>query len=199
MQMTPEQASAFKELIGKKMTVGTALGMEMLSGDQTAEQRADLMKKIKSDTEAATAEIKDFLGADNYTAYETYEKSLPDRMAVSGLKDKLAAGEMALNNDQEQQLIQALSQERQGFKFTTDFGNKTTMSEDMFSQFTEEKISVYFQEQEQLNQRYLGRAQTILTPEQYTAYQKSLTTQQEMSKMGMKMAAQMFNKQKSAK
>ena len=191
--LSPEQASALKELITRKMAVGADLGMEMMSGELTAEQRAELTKRIKSDTDAITAEIKDFLGADNYAAFETYEKSLPDRMAVSGFKDQLAGGEMALIGDQEQQLIQAMSQEREGFKFTTDYSNQASRSEDMFSQFTEDKLNVYFQEQEQLNQRYLARAQTILSPEQYAAYQKSLTAQQAMARMGMKMAAQMFN------
>lgn len=197
--LSPEQASALKELITRKMTVGADLGMEMMSGDLTAEQRADLTKRIKTDTDAITAEIKDFLGADNYSAFETYEKSLPDRMAVSGFKDQLAGGEMALISDQEQQLIQAMSQEREGFKFTTDYSNQSSPTADMFSQFTEDKLNVYFQEQDQLNQRYLARAQTILSPEQYTAYQKSLTAQQEMARMGMKMATQMFNAKKGTK
>ncbi len=196
LRLTPEQATALKELIGKKMTVGTELGMEMLGGEMTSEQRAELMKRIKTDTDAVSAEIKAFLGADNYSTLETYEKSLPDRMAVSGFKDQLAGGEMPLNSAQEQQLIQAMTQEREGFKFTTDFGNQTTLSEDMLSQFTEERMNVYFQEQEQLNQRYLSRAQSILSPEQYAAYQKSLTAQQEMGKMGMKMAVQMFGTKK---
>lgn len=194
--LSPEQASALKELITRKMAVGADLGMEMMSGELTAAQRADLTKRIKSDTDAITAEIKNFLGADNYAAFESYEKSLPDRMAVSGFKDQLAGGEMALTGDQEQQLIQAMAHEREGFKFTTDYSNQTSSMEDMFSQFTEDKLNVYFQEQEQLNQQYLARAQTILSPEQYAAYQKSLTAQQEMAKMGMKMAAQMFNAKK---
>ena len=199
MQLSPEQSSALKELIIKKMAVGTDVGMEMMSGELTPEQRKELTDRMKKETDAVGAEIKEYLGADNYALLESYEKSLPDRMAVSGFKDQLGGGELALNDAQEQQLIQALSQEREGFKFTTDFGNKETMSGDVFSQFTEDKLNVYFQEQDQLNQRYLARAQTILTPEQYAAYQKSIANQQEMARMGMKMAAQMFNSGKGAK
>ena len=194
--LSPEQASALKELITRKMAVGADLGMELMSGELTAEQRSELTKRIKTDTDAITAEIKAFLGADNFSAFETYEKSLPDRMAVSGFKDQLAGGEMALKSDQEQQLIQALTQERGNFKFTTDYSRQSNPTEDVFGQFTEEKLNVYFQEQEQLNQRYLARAQTILSPEQYAAYQKSLAAQQAMAQMGMKMAAQMFNAKK---
>jgi len=195
-QLTPEQTTALKDLITKKMAIGADLGMEMMSGELTAEQRTDLTKRIKSETDAAGAEIKDFLGADTYASFETYEKSLPDRMAVSGFKDQLSGGANALNGDQEQQLIQAMTQERAGFKFTTDFSDQSNMSEDIFSKFTEDKMNLFFQEQDQLNQRYLAKAQTILSSDQYAAYQKSLTAQQDMMKMGMKMAASMFGKKK---
>jgi hypothetical protein len=194
-QLSPEQASALKDLLAKKMGVGADLGMELMSGDLTAEQRADLTKRIKADTDAIAAEIKDFLGADAYAAYETYEKSIPDRTAVAAL-DKQLTGDLALNNDQKQQLTDLMTQERSGFKFTTDFNDQSNVSEDMFSKFTEDRMNTFFQEQDQLNQKYLARAQTILSPEQYTAYQKSLTSQQEMMKMGMKMAASMFGTKK---
>ena len=66
----------------KKMAVGADLGIEMMSGDLTPEQRADLTKRIKADTDAIAARLKTS-GTDAYAAYETYEKTIPDRMAVS--------------------------------------------------------------------------------------------------------------------
>jgi hypothetical protein len=93
-------------------------------------------------------------------------------------------------------LIQAMSEERSGFKFTTDFNNQTDFSGDFASRFTEENLNQFLQEQQRLNERYLSRAQTILSTEQYSAYQKSLIAQQEMAKMGMTMAVQMFGPKK---
>lgn len=194
-QLTPEQAATLKELIAKKMAAGADIGMEMMSGDLTAEQRADLMKQAKASTDAMTEELKQFLG-DSYPAYESYEKTLSDRMAVSSFRDQLSGSDMALNSNQEQQLIQAMSEERQGFKFTTDFNNQNDFSQDIFSKFTEENMNTFFQEQDNLNQKYLTRAQTILSADQYAAYQKSLKSQQDMMKMGMKMAVSMFGNKK---
>lgn len=191
-QLTPEQAATLKELIAKKMAAGTEVGMELMGGDLTAEQRTELMNKAKTSNDEVAAEIKDFLGTDAYTAYEAYEKTLQERMAISTFRDQLASGEMALNGDQESQLIQAMSEERQGFKFTTDFSKQNDFSQDMFGKFTEENTSRFMQEQDQLNQKYLARAQTILSAEQYAAYEKSLKAQQEMMRVGMKMAASMF-------
>lgn len=191
-QLTPEQATQLKELIAKKMAAGADIGMEMMGGELTAEQRAELIKQAKASNDAVADELKNFLGPDVYTAYESYEKTLQDRMAVSAFRDQLATGDMALNAAQEQQLIQAMTEERQGFTFTTDFSKQNDFSQDLFGKFTEENTSRFLQEQEQLNQKYLTRAQTILSAEQYTAYQKSLKAQQDMMKMGMKMAASMF-------
>lgn len=191
-QLTPEQAATLKELIAKKMAAGTEVGMELMGGDLTAEQRTELMNKAKTSNDEVAAEIKDFLGTDAYTAYEAYEKTLQDRIPIKTLRDELAGGDMAMNDNQEQQLIQAMSEERQGFKFTTDFTKQNDFSQDMFGKFTEENTSRFMQEQDQLNQKYLARAQTILSAEQYAAYEKSLKAQQEMVRVGMKMAASMF-------
>lgn len=195
MNMTPEQQAAMKDLLLNKMLGGAELGMEMMGGDMTPERRAELTKQMKEATDAINQQLKDLLGAENYSQFETYEKSIPDRQAIETLNSQLGA-DAKLTSTQEEQLRQALGAERQDFKFTTDFGNQQDFSEDMFSKFTEDRINLYLQEQDQLSQRYLARAQTILTTEQYNAYAKSLKTQQDMMKMGMKMATSMFGKKK---
>jgi hypothetical protein len=195
MNLTPEQQKAMKDLLLEKMLGGAEIGMEMMGGDLTAEQRAEMTKKMKDATDAINQQLKDLLGAENYSQFESYEKTIPDRMALEQFKGQLTA-DLALNAGQEQSLLDAISKERQDFKFTTDFSNQQDFSEDMFAKFTEERMSLYFQEQDQLNQRILARAQPLLSQEQYNTYAKSLKSQQDMMKMGMKMAQQMFGKKK---
>lgn len=195
MNLTPEQQQAMKDLLLEKMLGNADLGMEMMSGEMDAEKRSELTKKMKETADAINQQLKDMLGAENYAQFETYEKTVPDRMALEQLRTQLG-GDLALNANQEALLVSAMSEERQGFKFTTDFSNQQDFSEDMFSKFTEERINLFLQEQEQLSQKYLTRAQTILSADQYTAYAKSIKNQQEMMKMGMKMAQQMFGTKK---
>ncbi len=195
MNLTPEQKETMKDLILNKMLGSADAGMEMMSGDMDADKRAELTKQMKDQKETTDAQIKALLGDENYTAFESYEKTIPDRMAVDQFKNQLS-DTLKLNANQEQLLTTAMTEERQGFKFTTDFSNQSDFSEDMMSRFTEERMDVFFQEREQLNARYLARAQAVLSGEQYNAYQKSLKTQEEMTRMGMKMAAQMFGPKK---
>jgi hypothetical protein len=44
------------------------------------------------ESDAADAQIKEFLGDDNFVQFQAYEKSLGERMAVSGFKDQLGNG-----------------------------------------------------------------------------------------------------------
>ena len=161
----------------EKMLGNADLAMEMMGGEMDAEKRAELTKKMKEASDGINQQLKELLGAENYSQFESYEKSVPDRMAVEQLKGQLESN-LALNANQEQLLISAMSEERQGFKFTTDFSNQQDFSEDMLSRFTEDRINLFLQEQDQLSQRYLARAQTILSADQYATYQKSLKTQQ---------------------
>jgi hypothetical protein len=198
LHLTPDQSAALKDLILNKQLGAADLGMSMFTDDQDPTNRAALGQQIKAANDAADAQIKDFLGDDNFTQYQSYEKSLGERMAVSGLQDQLAGGSTALTDDQQQQLIQAMTQERQNFKFTTDLSDKSKFTGDFSSMFTDDKIDTYFQESSQLNQQYLTAAQQILSPDQLAAFDKYLQNQQTMQKAGMQMAAKMFAPAKPA-
>lgn len=191
MHLAPEQSAALKELILNKQLGAAELGMSMFSESSDSTKRGDMIAQVKAGSDAADAKIKEFLGDDNYNQFQNYEKSIPDRMVVGGFKDQLAIAN-PLNDDQEQQLVAAMSQERQAFKFTNDFSDKDKLAGDLTSMFTEDRINTYFQEMGQLNQQYLSKAQTILKPDQVAAFGKYLENQQSVAKTGMQMAAKMF-------
>jgi hypothetical protein len=192
LNLTPEQSSALKDLILNRGLVDAEAGMSMLSGENDPDKRKELMDKTKADRDAINAQIKDFLGDENYAQFETYEKSMPDRMSLSMYKDQQGSGPGALNPEQEAQLLQVMSDERQNFKFTTDYSDQSKFNGDFASYFTPEKIDKYQKEMEDLHQQYLGRAKTILTAEQLGPFEKFLNSQRELQKAGFKMAVTMF-------
>ena len=192
MNMTPEQTATFKELLQKKMGAGMESGMAMMDDSVDATKRAELAKQAKSQTDDYDAQIKQFLGDDSYKAYQDYEKTTPDRTVVGQFSEQLADGATALNPEQQAQLIQAMSEERNGFKWTTDYSNKNPANGDYTAMFTDDKISQFAQEKEKLDQQVFARAQQVLTPEQLKAFQEFQTSQRELQMAGMKMAAKMF-------
>jgi hypothetical protein len=191
LNLTPDQTAQLKELLGQKMLAGADAGMSLLDADLDAAQRAELMKQIKSQTDEYDAQIKQFLG-DNYAAFEAYEKTTPDRMTVSQFGDQLAGGATAMNPEQQQQLIQLMSEERNGFKWTIDYNNQNPAGGDWTAMFTEEKINQFAREKERLDGQILERARQILTPDQLKALEEFQAGQRKMQIAGMKMAAQMF-------
>ena len=199
LNLTADQAAAFKNLLQQKMLAGADAGFSMFDDSMDAAQRADLAKQIKAQTDNFDSQIKQFLGDDNYQAFQAYEKTVPDRMSVGQFNDTLAGTPTALSSDQQQQLAQAMSDARNNFKWTADLNMQNLGANgDMASVLTEDNINKFVQEREQFDQQFLATAQKILSPEQFTAFQDFQNTQRELQIAGLKMAAQMFAPQPPA-
>lgn len=193
LNLTPEQAVTFKDLLQQKLLAGSDSGMSMLDDSMDASQRADLAKQIKAQADSFDSQIKQFLGDDNYQAFQAYEKSVPDRMSVGQFSDQLAGTPTALSSDQQQQLIQAMSDARNNFKWTADLNLQNPGANgNMAAVLTENNINQFAQEREQFDQQFLSAAQKILSPQQFAAFEEFQNTQRQLQITGLKMASQMF-------
>jgi len=191
LNMTPEESAQLKTLLTDKMLAGADIGMSMMDDSIDAAKRKELVAQVKAQTDEYDSQIKQFLG-DNYSSYESYEKTVPDRTVVNQFGDQLS-GDNALNPDQQAQLIQAMSDERTNFKWTTDYSGKNPADGDYAAMFSEDNLNKFTQEKEQFDQQFLAKAQKILTPEQLKQFEQFQENQRQMQIMGMKVASQMFN------
>jgi len=190
--LPPEQSKALKELLKNKMMAGAEIGMSMLSGDMDEAKRKEMTDQIKRDTDAADAQIKELLGDENYAAFEKYEKTTGERMAVGQFKDQLTGSDSPLTGEQEQQLIATMGTIQGDFKWTTDYQNKKPGSADYNQMFTEERIETYEREKVEFDKQVLAKAGQILTPDQLKAFESFQDSQRQMQMVGMKMAAKML-------
>jgi hypothetical protein len=197
LQLAPEQATALKDLILKKSMVDAEAGMSLMTGDSDPAKRAETMKNAKSEKDGVNEEIKQFLGADNFSQFESFEKTQPERMTINTFKDQLGSGPNALTADQETQLLSLMSEGRQNFKFTTDYSDQSKFDGDFGTYFTEEKITQFQQEMEQLYGQYSDGASKILSPAQLEQFNKFSKGQRDMQAAGLKMAGKMFGSQSS--
>ena len=194
LHLTPDQESALKQLLISKTTAGMDAGTDMLSGKMTAAQQKQLVDQINAEKADVDKQIKELLSADGFAAYQAYDKNYFERAAVSGpagFEEQLAGG-LELTADQTEQLIQAMADERQNFKFTVDYSDKSKLTAGVTSMYSDENINRYQQEQEKLDQLYVTRAQTILSPDQLAVFQKFLSNRRAMGAMSLKMGAKMF-------
>ena len=196
LNLSADDSTQLKNLLLNKMLAGADAGMSMLDDSLDATNRAALGKQVKAATDDYETQIKDFL-RDGYASYQSYEKTVPDRTEVNQFGDQLT-GDNAMKPEQQAQLIQALSEARNGFKWTTDYtdNNKLPADGDFAGMFSEEKLDKFTQEKEQFDQQFLERAQKILNPEQAKSFAEFQSNQRQMQIMGMKMAASMFGGKK---
>jgi len=199
LNLSPEQAATFKDLVSKKMLAGADAGISMMDDSLSASDRADLAKQIKAQTDDVDVEIKQLLGDNNYTAYETYQKTVQDRTTMSQFNDQMAGSSTTLTPDQQSQMVQALSDARNGFTWTSGLNQPNPGADgDIASLLTDDNIAKFTAEREQFDTQFLTKAAQILTPEQLEAYKTFQSQQREMQLMGLKMAGQMFGFSHSA-
>jgi hypothetical protein len=194
LNLTPEQVSNLKQLIIDKKFAGTTEKAALFGGRMTPDRAQQLDDQIDKEKTGFDEQIKQLLGPDGFATYQAYEKTYHERSQIvgpRGFSDQLT-GSTELNPSQTEQLVQAMADERQQFKFTVDLSNPGKFGGATATMYSEANVNQYLAEMEQLNQLYLARAQTILTPDQQTIFQKYLSNQIAGQKMVMNMTANMM-------
>lgn len=195
LQLSDADLEKFKNLLLDRQMALVDSSMEMMNSAATPEEKKAAADRIKEMNAAYDAQAKELLGDDNYTSYKSYEETQAERMQVTMFKGALT-GTDQLSVEQEDSLIRAMHDERSNFKSTVlGFGDKQTPDP---SQFTPERITQILEDSAKLQEQYVDKAATILTPSQLEQFKANQKQQQAMQEMGMKMAAKMFGQGQSA-
>jgi hypothetical protein len=193
LRLTPEQAATLRELVKKKNAPGMEMTMVLMSGDLSEVELAQAGRNMRDQRDAADAEIRAFLGEERYAAYAWQEESEPERSRVKELRTRLAEGNAALTPEQEDDLLRAMYDERVATPFTQDFHNPHEFDMDRLADiYSEASLDQFIREMEQMNERIILRAQSILGPEQSGEFAQSLRDHFARSKVTVKMTAALF-------
>jgi hypothetical protein len=176
LHLTDEQRENLKQLLTARQSIlWDQLLMPMMTGEADANSMPAAGKMIRKGIEENQAQLQALLGADGYSAYEWYEKTEPERQQVQKLGAKFEESGQPLGDDQRTQLLAALADERTKFKFTNNLDDPLQMNFDnWYENFSEEKLSQYGEEAQQLNALKIERAKVILNPEQVTILERYL-------------------------
>ncbi len=193
LNLSAEDAETLKQLLVDRQMAVVDDSMAMMSGEIPAAERTEKVKQIAETMKDGNKKIEDFLGAESYAVFKEYEDTQSERMQVNLFKQSLT-GEDALTDEQEQQLIAAMYQERKNLPNPDFVKNANTDP----TKFTGDGIAAMQKQLDQLQDKYLQTAGNILSAPQLEQFKKSLEQQRAMQAMGLKMAAQMFGEQKPA-
>jgi hypothetical protein len=195
LDLTKEQTAELKKLLTQKGTLGFDFMMPVMTGELDEAGLAELGRKTRADMGTLTDELKVLLGDEGYKAFEAYEKTQPDRDRLDRFAVRLKETGLALSPDQHDQLLAAMAEERNNFKFAVDYNDASQIDYEHFHDFySGDKMNTYFQEMEQLNDRILQRAQAILPAEQAAELQEVLKLQLQKGKYVVKSTNAMLGK-----
>lgn len=193
LQLTSEQAATLRELVKKKHAPGMEMTMVLMDGELSDAELAQAGRNMREQRDAADAEIRAFLGEEGYAAYAWHEDSEAERSRVKEFRNRLAEGSAVPTAEQEKDLLRAMYDERAATSFTHDFHNPHTFDMDRLADiYSEASLDKFISEKEQMNERIILRAQSILGPEQSGEFAQSLRDHFARSKVTVKMTAALF-------
>ena len=191
--LNDEEADYFMDLLMYRQSMQTELAMKLMSGQLNDEEREALQKKMEEVQETYKEEMASFLNDDgDYAHLEFYEKTTTERMMMSQVDKDLSgtAGELASETYEE--LINIMYSEKESYDYSNNLADQDNM--DLSSdRFSSSNVDAYANDLQGLNQAILEEASGVLSAEQYSAFESSLTSYTEMQIAQMKMAAQMLS------
>ena len=170
------------------------MGLAMMGGNKLSEEdRKKKTEEMKLATETSDKVLKELLGDSDFAKFESFEKSQPERQQLTTLNTQLRDKGIALSEEAESKLMDAMFEERTNFKYDNNFGDQKNFDA---GKFTDEGLSRFSEQQTELRGKILTRAEGILTVEQLDVFRKSQEQQAAMEKMGMEMGLKMMGRKK---
>ena len=177
---SPEEKEKFMKLIEEK---------NMQDFDEMQKVMGGQKEAIATEF-SGEAKLKELLGESRYTQYETYQKTVGERMVVNGYSDQMASSEAPLQPYQREQLTQILIEEYKHNPLNEMSDNEAF---NVMSQSAKTRDD-YFSAQKKLNEQILIRAQTVLNPNQLESFKQYQNNMLMMAETSMKMIQPRSNK-----
>lgn len=155
MGLSAEKSNQLLDLLADQQTRNMGRP-PVLSEGTTLQQYVQSLEQKNSD------EVKALIGADKMADWTAYQKSLPDRMEVSAIREQLDQAGVPMTDSQRTDLLAAVMEESQRLPRPT-FGAGMA-PEDARAQLT--------QWQTDYNKALMDRAKQVLNTDQYNAYKE---------------------------
>ena len=187
-KLDPATADAVMALLAERQGVMASAGIEAMSANdpkaaqaKIAEQKAEFDKKLTG-----------MIGKDKMTELESYERTVGDRMMFGQVESQFSAAGTPLTPDQREGVLALMAQERMKTPRSALEQGNSDPTEGMRALQDDKVVSDWLKSEEELHNRVLTQASSILSPDQLNTYTKSLQQMRDMQKFGMEMGKKMF-------
>lgn len=191
MGLSPEESEQFKNLLADNLVKSTEQATALLGGESST-NRAEKMARLAAEQKGFDEQVRTFLGETRYAQYQDYQQTVGERSQLNQFRQQFAVGENALTDQQTEQLLAFMKEEKQAVNATGGFGSSGVSQDtaNLQALMSGDGVDQIFKSQETVNQRVYERARTVLAENQLTAFGKFQASQLQMMRMGMSMARQ---------
>lgn len=192
LDLDADQTNYFMDLLMYRQMKQVDVGMKMMGGNMSEEEKKALTEELKEADKTVKAEMESFLNSPtDFEEFKFYEKTMGERMMLSSMDQKLASSDVALSDDAYRGLLDMMHEEKKSYDFSSDLHDEknTDLSAERFSK---ENLKNYGDDMDNLNSIMIQKAQSMLSPEQLEAYIAAIKSTSEMQKAQLEMAGQMF-------
>ncbi len=191
MRLSPDEQKSLTDLLLDAQMSQVEKAGNMLGGGEAGVDAAQARQAMEDEKKASESRIKELLGDDRFAEYQEYQKTIGERMQVNQLQSKMESAHLPLQEPQVAQLMQFMQEEKTRVPPVLPTGQSANPA-DLKALMTPENLDKQLQWFDDYNQRVLGRAAEILTPDQMKVYRDFQEQQTSMQKLGLKMAKDMF-------
>lgn len=186
MNLTPEEAGKFKEILANSMEGGLEMASSMFGGGG-ATNRAELLKSVADQQKVHEAEMKTLLGEERYAQYQDYQQTVGERAQLNQFRQQFSGAD-GISEEQTETLLTMMREEKKNVAATTGTAFPGQNSTDMQAMLKEDQMQKLLAAQETVNQNVYARAGQVLTPSQLASFATYQTNQLQILRMGLNMA-----------
>lgn len=199
MNLSPEEADAFKKLLTDNMMKSTEQATSLFAGGSST-NRQEVVAGLTAQQKAFDEEVKAMLGETRYQQYKDYQQTMGERAQLNAFRQQNAMSGAPLTEGQTEQLLALMNEEkkRAAAEGAPQLGGGGQDAANLEAMLSEDKTRQMLESQELVNQRVYQRAAEVLAPEQLEAFGRFQTNQLQMMKMGMSMARKLMAPDKTS-
>jgi hypothetical protein len=179
LHLDANQSQALQDLMTQKGNIlWTNFLLPLMTGQIQQADMAALGQALLQAYQDNQAQIQALIGDDGLKTSQWYEQTQSARDAFNKIDTALANIGAGLTPEQASQLLALMEGEQASLQlpFTLDDPSKMDLN-NWYNNFSEDKLEALIQAMEQMNQRIIQRAQSVLSPEQATAMNELLAEQ----------------------
>lgn len=182
-----EDLSHFKGLLAEQWMAQQQVGMKLMTAVGDPDKTAEIKTELKEAREEVEGRIREFLNDDqDFEVFQDYQKQLPDRIELEQYNASFEAEGVALTDDQQARLLEAMSEER----VASELGDLNDPQGWDFANFNEDTITEVVATMADFHERVRVRAGGYLDNRQLEVLATSQEQSRDLQEMNMTMGLQ---------